>query len=65
MRAPCWIREFVPDLPDDVTGRQVAERIIAAGLEVETVDSARARTVRTAGDRPGAVHRGAARDRRS
>ncbi|WP_019877023.1 phenylalanine--tRNA ligase subunit beta [Sporichthya polymorpha] len=40
MRAPLsWIREFVPGLPADVTGRQVAERIIAAGLEVETVDA--------------------------
>ncbi|HVE28203.1 MAG TPA: phenylalanine--tRNA ligase subunit beta [Sporichthya sp.] len=40
MRAPLsWIREFVPGLPADVTGRQVAERIIAAGLEVETVES--------------------------
>jgi phenylalanyl-tRNA synthetase beta chain len=40
MRAPIsWIREFVPQLPAEVTGRQVAERIIAAGLEVETVDS--------------------------
>src|SRR3954468_1568131 len=40
MRAPLsWIREYVPGLPADVTGRQVAERIIAAGLEVETVDS--------------------------
>src|ERR1700759_3863394 len=38
MRAPLsWIREFVPDLPADVTGRQVAGRMIAAGLEVETV----------------------------
>ena len=43
MRAPIsWIREFVPDLPADVTGRQVAERIVAAGLEVETVESAAA-----------------------
>ncbi|MGQ0464123.1 MAG: phenylalanine--tRNA ligase subunit beta [Sporichthyaceae bacterium] len=41
MRAPLsWIREFVPELPADMTGRQVAERIIAAGLEVETVESA-------------------------
>ncbi len=41
MRAPLsWIREFVPELPKHVTGRQVAERIIAAGLEVETVESA-------------------------
>jgi phenylalanyl-tRNA synthetase beta chain len=40
MRAPLsWIREFVPDLPTELTGRQVAERIIAAGLEVETVDA--------------------------
>ncbi len=40
MRAPIsWIREFVPDLPADVTGRQVSERIVAAGLEVETVES--------------------------
>jgi phenylalanyl-tRNA synthetase beta chain len=40
MRAPIsWIREFVPDLPTNVTGRQVAERIIAAGLEVETVEA--------------------------
>lgn len=41
MRAPIsWVREFVPDLPETVTGRQIAERIIAAGLEVETVESA-------------------------
>ncbi len=40
MRAPMsWVREFVPDLPAQVTGREVAARIIAAGLEVETVDS--------------------------
>jgi phenylalanyl-tRNA synthetase beta chain len=40
MRAPIsWIRELVPGLPAEVTGRQVAERIIAAGLEVETVES--------------------------
>ncbi|MGQ0630531.1 MAG: phenylalanine--tRNA ligase subunit beta [Sporichthyaceae bacterium] len=40
MRAPLsWIRELVPTLPADLTGRQVAERIIAAGLEVETVES--------------------------
>lgn len=40
MRAPLsWIREFVPGLPAEVTGREVAERIISAGLEVETVDS--------------------------
>ena len=35
MRAPVsWIRELVT-LPPDVTGREIAERITAAGLEVE------------------------------
>ena len=38
MRAPLsWIREFAA-LPPDVDGRALAERLIAAGLEVETVD---------------------------
>ncbi|MFZ0324272.1 MAG: phenylalanine--tRNA ligase subunit beta [Actinomycetes bacterium] len=38
MRAPMsWIREYV-DLPDDVTARDLATRLISAGLEVETVD---------------------------
>jgi phenylalanyl-tRNA synthetase beta chain len=38
MRAPLsWLREFA-DLPADVTGRDLAERLIAAGLEVETVE---------------------------
>ena len=38
MRAPLsWLREYV-DLAPDVTAREVAERLIAAGLEVETVD---------------------------
>jgi phenylalanyl-tRNA synthetase beta chain len=38
MRAPLsWIRQYV-DIPPDETGRDVAARIIAAGLEVETVD---------------------------
>ncbi len=37
MRAPLsWLREYA-QLPE-VTGREVAERLIAAGLEVETVD---------------------------
>ncbi len=37
MRVPLsWLREYV-ELPDDVTGRQVAEKLIRAGLEVETV----------------------------
>ncbi len=33
-----WIRELV-DVPADQTGRDVAERLIAAGLEVETVET--------------------------
>ncbi|WP_052850736.1 phenylalanine--tRNA ligase subunit beta [Streptomyces avicenniae] len=38
MRAPLsWLREYV-DLPDGTTGRDVATRLIAAGLEVETVE---------------------------
>jgi phenylalanyl-tRNA synthetase beta chain len=39
MRIPLsWLREFAP-IPPDQTGRDVAERLIAAGLEVETVDT--------------------------
>ncbi len=39
MRAPMsWLREFV-EIPLDQTGRDVAERLIRAGLEVETVDT--------------------------
>ncbi len=39
MRAPIsWIREFV-DIPADQSGRDIAERLINAGLEVETVDT--------------------------
>ncbi|HEX6470625.1 MAG TPA: phenylalanine--tRNA ligase subunit beta [Streptosporangiaceae bacterium] len=38
MRAPLsWLREYV-DLPGDVTGRDLAERLVDAGLEVESVD---------------------------
>ncbi|MFR9754271.1 phenylalanine--tRNA ligase subunit beta [Streptomyces sp. TR06-5] len=38
MRAPLsWLREYV-DLPAGETGRDVAARLIEAGLEVETVD---------------------------
>ena len=38
MRFPMsWLRDIV-DLPDDVTAREVAERLISVGLEVETVD---------------------------
>jgi len=38
MRAPLsWLREHA-DLPETVTGRELAERLIAAGLEVETVE---------------------------
>ncbi|SEG89425.1 phenylalanyl-tRNA synthetase beta subunit [Thermomonospora echinospora] len=40
MRVPLsWLREHV-ELPADVTGRDLAARLIAAGLEVETVESA-------------------------
>ena len=39
MRVPIeWLRDMV-SLPDEATGREVAERLIAAGLEVETVES--------------------------
>ena len=39
MRVPMeWLREMVP-LPAEADGREVAERLIAAGLEVETVES--------------------------
>ena len=38
MRAPLsWLREYV-DLPEGITGREVAARLISAGLEVETVE---------------------------
>ncbi|MFE9421358.1 phenylalanine--tRNA ligase subunit beta [Kitasatospora sp. NPDC006697] len=38
MRVPLsWLREYV-DLPESVTGREVAEKLIRAGLEVETVE---------------------------
>lgn len=38
MRAPLsWLREYV-DLPVAETGRDVADRLISAGLEVETVE---------------------------
>ncbi|MCW2889742.1 MAG: phenylalanyl-tRNA synthetase beta chain [Streptosporangiaceae bacterium] len=40
MRVPLsWLREYV-ELPAEVTGRELATRLIAAGLEVETVDAA-------------------------
>ncbi|MEU5883987.1 phenylalanine--tRNA ligase subunit beta [Spirillospora sp. NPDC047279] len=40
MRAPLsWLREYVA-LPADVTGRELAAKLIDAGLEVETVDRA-------------------------
>ena len=40
MRVPMeWLRDLVA-LPDDVDARQVAERLIAAGLEVESVEVA-------------------------
>jgi phenylalanyl-tRNA synthetase beta chain len=38
MRVPLsWLREYV-DLPIEATGRDVADRLLRAGLEVETVD---------------------------
>ena len=38
MRVPVsWLREYV-DLPAEVGAREIAERLIRAGLEVETVD---------------------------
>ncbi len=38
MRAPVsWLREFVA-IPEAESGRAIAERLISAGLEVETVD---------------------------
>ncbi|MEO3754597.1 phenylalanine--tRNA ligase subunit beta [Streptomyces sp. B6B3] len=38
MRVPLsWLREYV-DLPAETTGREVADRLISAGLEVETVE---------------------------
>lgn len=38
MRAPLsWLREYV-DLPAGETGREVAAKLVAAGLEVETVE---------------------------
>ncbi|WP_106398597.1 phenylalanine--tRNA ligase subunit beta [Actinocorallia populi] len=40
MRAPLsWLREYAA-LPADVTGRELAAALIAAGLEVETVETA-------------------------
>lgn len=42
MRVPLsWLREYV-DLPAGETGRDVAARLVAAGLEVETVEIGRA-----------------------
>lgn len=39
MRAPVsWLRELV-EIPADQSGRDIAERLIRAGLEVETVES--------------------------
>ena len=40
MRAPLgWLRDWV-SLPEDLTGRALAEKLISAGLEVETVEHA-------------------------
>ncbi len=39
MRVPLsWLREYV-ELPAEVTGRELAAKLIAAGLEVETVEA--------------------------
>jgi phenylalanyl-tRNA synthetase beta chain len=39
MRVPIsWLREYV-ELPVDATARDVADKLIAAGLEVETIDA--------------------------
>jgi phenylalanyl-tRNA synthetase beta chain len=39
MRAPlAWVRDYT-ELPEDLTGRELAEVLIRAGLEVETVDA--------------------------
>jgi phenylalanyl-tRNA synthetase beta chain len=44
MRVPLsWLREFAP-VPADQSGRDVADRLVAAGLEVETVDTVGAGT---------------------
>ncbi|HEY0688303.1 MAG TPA: phenylalanine--tRNA ligase subunit beta, partial [Kribbella sp.] len=38
MRVPLsWLREYV-ELPAGATGREVGEKLVRAGLEVETVD---------------------------
>ncbi|MFL6070781.1 MAG: phenylalanine--tRNA ligase subunit beta, partial [Actinomycetes bacterium] len=38
MRVPVsWLRDYV-DLSESVTGRDIAERLVSVGLEVETVD---------------------------
>ncbi len=40
MRAPLgWLRDWVA-LPSETTGRELAEKLISAGLEVETVEAA-------------------------
>jgi phenylalanyl-tRNA synthetase beta chain len=40
MKAPLsWLREYA-DLPEDLSGRALAARLISAGLEVETVEQA-------------------------
>ncbi|MGO1975350.1 MAG: phenylalanine--tRNA ligase subunit beta, partial [Propionibacteriaceae bacterium] len=40
MRTPLsWLREYAP-VPGDLDGRGLAERLIRAGLEVETVEQA-------------------------
>ena len=36
--AVSWIRAVVPDLPDDVTTQQLADRLTALGLKLEAIE---------------------------
>ena len=61
MRVPLsWLREYV-DLPAGDDRRDVAEKLIRAGLEVETVEQLGGDLTGSARRRPGARHRGADR----
>ena len=49
MRVPIsWLRDLV-ELPPGVTGREIGDRLIAVGLEVETVEAVGAELARTLG----------------
>ena len=65
MRAPVsWLREFVA-IPSDQDGRAIAEKLINAGLEVETVETLGAGVIgplvvgHVVGQHPPDHHRGA------